>query len=66
MHQQFSWTVKNGLQDQLRRMGAEECLSFVVCPAARMSVLSGPFMNEGVSSDLMIKICWFCTSVSNV
>ncbi len=26
-------------------------LSFDVCLAARMFVLSGPFMNEGVSSD---------------
>jgi hypothetical protein len=42
------------------------CLSFDVCLAARMSVLSGPFMNEGVSSDSMIRICCFCASVSDV
>jgi hypothetical protein len=50
----------------LRSIRAEVCLSFDVCLAARMFVLSGPFMNEGVSSDSMIKICCFCASVSDV
>jgi len=33
------------------------CLSFDVYLVAKMSVLFGPFMNEGVSSDSMIRIC---------
>jgi hypothetical protein len=50
----------------LRSIRAEVCLSFDVCLAVRMFVLSGPFMNEGVSSYLMIWICCFCASVSDV
>jgi hypothetical protein len=66
MRQQFNWIVKNDLQEQLRNIRAEVCLSFDVCLVVKMSILSGPFMNEGVSSDSMIKICCFCASVSDV
>jgi hypothetical protein len=53
-------------RNMLRSIRAEVCLSFDVCLAARMFVLSRPFMNEGVSSDSMIRICCFCASVSDV